>query len=99
MNGVTERLSPDMPWWVRVIYVVGIPSAICIFLIWYVTIQMTNQITALVVNQQQIADLVRTHAVDSSYIIKETTQTRIILQQICANTATNNKERALCFQQ
>ena len=81
----------DGPWWVQAIYKVGIPSAIAIFLIW----TLVNKIDVGII---EIRENLRLHAVDSSYVIKNTNNLQQILQRICVNTSETNEERNACFQ-
>ena len=91
MNKLTnETKSDNGPWWVQAIYKVGIPSAIAIFLIWAL-------VTRIDVEILEIRENLRLHAVDSSYIIKNTNNLQQILQRICVNTSETNEERSACF--
>jgi hypothetical protein len=92
MNKLTNEIKSDNgPWWIQVIYKVGIPSAIAIFLIWAL-------VTRIDVEILEIRENLRLHAVDSSYIIKNTNNLQQILQRICVNTSETNEERNACFQ-
>ena len=96
-TNINRLLSSDAPMWARIVYVIGVPSAIAIFLIYFVTNQVSGAIGNIRTEQAQIREELRLHAVDSSYVIKETTSIRMILQQICANTAATREERNMCF--
>jgi hypothetical protein len=85
------------PWWLSAIYKVGIPSAIAVYLTYILVTTITMSMTSLQSNQVQFAEQLRLHAVDSSYILKETSQIKVILQQICANTADTKIDRDGCF--
>ena len=87
----------ENPWWLSAIYKVGIPSAIAVYLTYFVTSTLGGALTNIQINQSNFEEQIRLHAVDNSYILKETNQMRMILQQICANTATNKTDRNDCF--
>jgi len=78
------------PWLVQAIYKVGVPSAIAIFLIWVLVTRIDGEIT-------EIKENLRLHAVDSSYIIKNTSNMQQVLQRICVNTSKTTEERNACF--
>ena len=84
----------------------GVPSVIAIFLIYFLTGSFTNQLSSLAEqvsaiesSHKELAEQIRLHSVDSSYILKEATQTKMILQQICVNTATDSLARSSCIKQ
>lgn len=76
--------------WIDIIFKVGVPSTIAVFLVYMLTTNISNDIT-------NIKSQVALHSVDMSNQMKMQERMERLLQQICANTATNNKERAYCF--
>lgn len=95
----------DAPWWAKFVYYVGLPSAVALFLVWFVTFSLDGDIKSLHVratelekNQEQMLEAIRLHTVDNSYYMKEITSMKIILQQICINSATTQQERNRCIQ-
>ena len=76
---------------------VGVPSALAVFLIYWTTSGISNDLDSLIRNQIKFEEQLRLHSVDSSYVLKETTQMKMILQQICVNTAQNRAESNMCF--
>jgi hypothetical protein len=84
-------------WWVNFISKIGIPSAIAVYLTYNLTNTFTTSINTIKDNQVVFSEQLRLHAVDNSYILKETNQMRVVLQQICANTATTREDRNGCF--
>jgi hypothetical protein len=85
------------PWWLSAVYKVGVPAGLAIYLTYVLTGTITNSMSAIQNNQVSFSEQLRLHAVDNSYILKETNQMRMILQQICANTATTREDRNGCF--
>lgn len=63
------------PWWVRATYMLGVPAAIAVFLIYFVTSVLSGEIRGL-------RDDVRTHMREQSVLI-------FYLQAICRNGATD----------
>jgi len=86
------------PWWVKAIVTVGVPSAIALYVVWFITGQLSTTVGLLQVGQAGLQESIRMHTADSSYIFKETQEMRQLLQQICANTAENEVNRNACFQ-
>lgn len=79
------------PWWIKVITFVGVPSAICLFLVWFITQGITAKIDNIKTNVESTAS-------QMNNLVNEQRSTKMVLQQICANTAGTNKDRSLCFQ-
>jgi type III secretory pathway component EscR len=86
------------PWWLRVIYFVGIPAGIALFLVWFTTSTVALGMTQVLDNQQKIMS--REQHIDQQMdtamtnmhdFVKDTQeQNRRILkvwQQICVNGA------------
>jgi len=86
------------PWWVKSVAVVGAPTVIAIWFVWWITGSLSTSVGLLQIGQAGLQESIRLHTADSSYIFKETQQMRQILQQICANTAENEVNRNACFQ-
>lgn len=80
----------DDPWWITAIYKIGIPSAIAVYLVWVLTIQVRDRLDSI---DQKINSFYS----NSSVIIDQNSRTQKILQQICMNSATTNEERSRCF--
>mgnify|MGYP001559873781 FL=1 len=78
------KISPEngMPWWVRALYVLGVPAAIAIFLIYFVTSAVSSELAGL------RAD-VRMHMRDQSLLV-------YYLEALCRNTAETDTERTAC---
>lgn len=77
----------ELPWWGQLVYVVGVPSALVVFLTWFITGSIDSKINTLVNNQQVIQEQLKLHTVDSNYEIKEITSMKLTLQQICVNSS------------
>ena len=101
MNSIIsqEPIKMDgLPWWLKAIYQVGVPSAIAVFLVWFVTQGMTFSINRIADNQDMLQKAINVQAGNFEYLVREQMEVKGLLQQICANTAVTNKDRALCFQ-
>ena len=76
----------------------GLPSVVAAYLIWVITSNTNARL-------QEIRDSLLSHQIDMSYYVKsmddlktDSAKTYRILEQICANGASDYKERANCFQ-
>jgi hypothetical protein len=76
-NGFPESWPPNGtgtgPWWIRAIYMLGVPAAIAVFLMYFVTVGLTGEIKGL-------RDDVRSHMREQSALI-------FYLQAICRGVA------------
>jgi len=82
----------------------GVPAVIAISLVYFLANNLTAQLEIIrgaqvtLENQQMsLAEQIRLHTVDNAYVLKETSQIRNVLQQICVNTAEDVVQRANCF--
>lgn len=90
----------ELPWWGQLIYVVGVPSTLVIFLTWFITGGIDSKINAIVNNQMALQEAVKLHNIDTGYEIKEITTMKLVLQQICVNSAiTSGQKTYECFKQ
>jgi hypothetical protein len=74
--------SPDAPWWIRPLYIFGIPAGIAVFLVYFLTATVVN-------GQTKIQDTLDHH-------MREQARQILLLQLICRNTAQTERERAQC---
>lgn len=87
------------PWWARLIYVIGIPSALVLFLTWFITYNINDKINVILMNQLKLIEAYEAHKINTDYQVKEVTSMRLILQQICVNNAIQSGINANdCFQ-
>ena len=70
------------PWWVRAIYVFGIPAGVAVFLVYFLTQAVWTELAG-----------VRT---DLRLHMREQGETRHYLRAICLNTAATETQRVLC---
>ena len=82
----------------------GVPAVIAVFLVYFLTNSLSVQLSTiqqrqitLEDQQMSLAEQIRLHTVDNAYVLKETSQIRNVLQQICVNTAEDVVQRANCF--
>lgn len=91
-----HRRSSDngFPWWIKAITTIGVPSAIALFLVWFVTTQVRDNIS-------NIRENLNLHAESSIKMMhaSEYQDDKLyrLLQRICANSAKTNTERVECF--
>lgn len=90
MSGLTTE-NNNTPWYIKTTYQFGIPAVIAGFLVW----TLVTRIDTALINLQENFSL---HAQDAAYTVKELERVKIILQQICANTADTFQDRTSCFQ-
>lgn len=89
--------NKEYPWWVRAIYLIGIPSAIAGYLVYTLSTGVNSTVNLINTNLQA-------HQIDTSYLIKANqesqSQQRVmynLLQQICINTARTAEDRQNCW--
>lgn len=80
----------QQPWWVSSIYKIGIPSAIALYLIWFLATQVRADL-------QEMKDTVKQHQIDSLTMQDQNRKIYNVLQRICMNSSTTNQERNECF--
>lgn len=91
-----RRRSTDVnsPWYIDAVYKVGIPSAIAVFLIWFLTGEVKSDISV-------IKESVKIHAeatIHASESIKDQNdRLTYLLLRICVNGAKNETERNACI--
>ena len=89
-----------LPWWGQLFYLVGLPSALVVFLTWFITGGMYDKVNAIEDNQNRLIKAQELHNVDTSWLIKETISMRLVLQQICINSAISSGQKTYeCFKQ
>lgn len=91
-----ESVLSDQPWWVKTVVWVGVPTAAMGVLLWFVLSALTTRLDHLSATQDQ-------HTKDMSalvtYLQQETQQSWVqlgVMQQICLNTARDERQRLLC---
>ena len=78
-----EHLSVvSEPWWLRPLYVFGVPAGIAVFLVWF----LTSVVSA---GQNKMQETLDAHARDQA-------QQLILLELICRNTAPTDRAAAQC---
>jgi hypothetical protein len=101
MVDIKNDTSPEMPWWVRAITFFGVPSTICLYLVYLLastiaTATLDNS-TALIKHTLDTSTLV--NAINTEHADHKLDNVIIqqILQAMCVNGSTNADERANCF--
>lgn len=89
--------SDSGPWWVKVLYQIGIVSFCFGLLLWWL-------ITKVDAKLETIQEDLKGHKSDSQYSVKsnerqiqELTEIKLILSRMCANDAKTTDERNRCF--
>jgi hypothetical protein len=91
----TNGLAAELPIWIRAITILGVPSAIAIFLVWVGARELPAMRIQSQANYEAILttrDLIREHANHTAAMARQ-------LQRICSNTARNEDDRQRCFDQ
>jgi len=95
-DGNPKRRTTDSgyPWWLNAIYKVGVPSAIAIFLVWFMTTQVRDNLNSIKENLMLHSEVniksLQANEFHNDKLFK-------LLQRICANSAKTNTERVECF--
>lgn len=89
-----SRKEDNSPWYISAILRVGVPSAIALFLIWFLTSEVKSDISV-------IKEAVKIHAeaaIHSAEGIREQNERlTYILQRICINGARTTEDRNNCL--
>ncbi|HOG29224.1 MAG TPA: hypothetical protein PLT35_08080 [Vicinamibacterales bacterium] len=99
-NGRTDPLA-GLPWWVRAVFLVGVPSAIALGLVWSDRAQLAEQIHTNGVLLRQIDADARAH--DARVVLRfqelstATSETNRILTASCVNAAKTAEARERCI--
>ena len=98
-NGSTDPMS-GLPWWVRAIVIVGVPSAIALGLVWSDRIQLASDVIANGAILRQIHAEAKAH--DERVLQRfeglgfQTGETNRILLAGCVNDAKTTEARERC---
>jgi hypothetical protein len=87
--------------WPRIVFLFGIPSAIALYLVWFLTANVA-------VGVGEMRDMLKKHEAEDAASRAETLdhyrttasdneRIRVLLRQICVNTATSEAQKAECF--
>lgn len=74
---VYERENDNMSLWMRVLYKYGVPSAIALFLVWFIAVQLLGEVRGVQATLQRVEQGVHDHAY----------QTNFYMRAMCINTA------------
>ncbi len=83
-----RRADSEIIWWLRVIFQLGVPSAIGVFLVWRLS---TGLPTA--------ADVIDVKALLNAHVLAaetQSTEVRMLLRAICYNTAKDETQSRAC---
>lgn len=98
-NGDNDPMS-GLPWWMKAIVIVGVPSAIALGLVWSDRAQLSNTVQTIRTSQieMQLGNLEHDRNVRTEFdgLNKQTAETNRILLAGCVNSATNEEQRNRC---
>ena len=92
IRDVATQPMSDAPWYVRAVAYIGVPSAIAVFLVYFLTNLFTTMTTRLEAIQSHTEAL-------GQYLKTETEQSWVTLsalQRICLNTSKTDSDRLSC---
>ncbi|SRR5215204_1304730 len=99
-----SELPPNTPWQFKFAVFFGVPAIICIYLVWWLTANIDNQVKLIINNQNILSQVVQAHAQNANIArdqiltqLNQISDLRSTLQQICVNTAQNSADRINCF--
>ena len=100
-NGTTPDIMNGLPWWVKAIVIVGVPSAISLGLVWSDRAQLTASVEA---NQGMLTEMRVTDAAHDVSMLRhfevlsqQAVETNRILTASCVNSAKTEYERNRCL--
>lgn len=86
-------LNGGSPAWLRAVYIVGVPSVIALFLVYFLTNSVIAQLTAHSQATEGMRQLLQQHMAQQELIQQEN---KFYLRQLCLNTARSDEQRAAC---
>jgi hypothetical protein len=99
-NGNGNPLA-GLPPWARFVAVVGVPSAIAVYLIWVTTSSLSMRVEMINDRLSQHAEVTSGASARLNEFVQADEQySRVVLelmQRICLNTASNETERSACL--
>lgn len=95
-DSIAKQVS-DAPWWIRLVYMIGVPSTIALFLVWILAGTTTTSLREISSTLNNMRENLVLHSADTAYTAKRIDRIEQLLQQICVNTASNSSTRAACF--
>jgi hypothetical protein len=84
-------MTPNRPWWVESVYKFGVPTAIAVYLVWFLAQKVQLNLEAV---QTSLVHHIQTQEQNNKYSEKSLQ----ILRVICAQGARNVTERNACFE-
>jgi hypothetical protein len=85
-------------WWVKLIYNVGVPSAIAIFLVYMMASRIDSIIEETGRQVSSNTSVINANTASINAILAQQRDIERLLQRICINTAVDNTARNACFQ-
>lgn len=91
MGRIGNDPTSGYPWWVGAIYKVGVPTAIAVYLVWFLANRVQN-------NLEAVTSVVTQHMQDQRVETESHRKELQILRAICVQGAKNVIERNACFE-
>ena len=82
-----ERETDNMPVWAKILYKYGVPSAIALFLVWFIAVQLLAAVRDVQASLKRVEEGIHNHAYQTSFYMRA----------MCINTAVQSgQSTALC---
>ncbi len=99
-NGLSGGFWKDMPWWVKAIAIVGVPSLISLGVVWSDRVQLADDVRSngILLREAQASSLAHDARVVLRFeeLADATAETNRILSATCVNAAQTEFERERC---
>lgn len=91
-----DRRSPlgDLPWWVRAIAIIGVPSAIAVFLVYVGAMEVPKIKAEQIATKVEVVENQRLLALQA----EQNAAIYRMLVRVCSNTSHTEDERQRCFE-
>ncbi len=89
-----------LPWWIKAVVIVGVPSAIALGLVWSDRMQLRDTVFAngAVLREMRVTDAAHSVRMEEGFRLLDdkTTETNRILLAQCVNNARTSEQRERC---
>lgn len=86
----------NLPQWAQIVSWIGLPAALCIFLVWFVTSDIKAQAKQQSTDIAEIKSILIQQAAADQQRIQQTWQSIGIFSRICINTSRTQEDRIAC---
>lgn len=88
-DGAEGRVNGNAPWYVKAVSYYGVPAAIAVYLVWYLTTAMPTKAEVMV-----LGDQLKVHVSTTS---SDLSDIKRILMVTCVNAAATDTKRMQCL--